>query len=162
MTTCKAPLIFNSKTGKCEMFKVIPPEYCASNDLKVNLYTLIYNKQTMRCEGEDKTDPKKPVKIIDFPTCIPGTTVMPEENNWCRLLQTEVDPKKEFESDAPPGPSSDEFLSRLMAKDAIAEEKAAKKAIEDEAAATKKTNNILLFSFLIFIITGIGLYFFFK
>jgi hypothetical protein len=147
--TCKAPFTYNSETGKCEMYDIIPPVHCAANDAKVNLYTLIYNKETKLCEGEDKTDPKETKKAIDFPVCVPGTTVMPD--NWCKKMITSIDPKKESEFDGPPDQSNDGFLNMVMAKNA-----------QDEVDAKKTNNNILLFLFLVFIITGIGLYFFFK
>jgi hypothetical protein len=149
--TCKAPFIYNNETGICEMYKIIPKEHCAGNDIRKNLYTLIYNKQTKKCEYTKPNDPLP--TVIEFPVCIPGTTEMPD--GWCKNVIATLDPAKEFVSDGPPGPTGAEMLNKLMAKDALAEEK---KATE----AKKETNNILLFLFLIFIIFGAGIYFFFK
>jgi hypothetical protein len=160
MTTCKAPFILNTRSGKCEMWKPVPPEYCASNDNKESLYSLKFNPQTKKCEGEDKTDPKDIKQIIEFPICFPGMETMPD--NWCKSVTSIIDAKTPSVSDdAPPGQFNNNFL-RIMAGLEQEEKRAAEKAKLDEAAASKTTNNILIFIFLIFIILGIGIYFFFK
>jgi hypothetical protein len=89
---CQAPFVYNSDTDECESYTISPPDYCLPENDKI----LVYNANTKLCEFKDRIEKGNDfelISIVNYPTCSPGTTQMPDKQ--CKSVSITQEPNRQ-------------------------------------------------------------------